>query len=186
MMPVMRAMHYFNAGEWPASAARGTVTLAFADRHRRRVRLVLDEEAGEVLLDLPRATRLADGGGLKLSDGGWIGVRAACEDVLDIRAADTVSAMRIAWHLGNRHLPVQILPDARLRILYDHVIAAMVRDLGAVTAHCRAVFNAEGGAYEGLAPHGHGHTPDASDNHDTPDNHDNHAHRPEMRGGQKP
>ncbi len=148
-MTVMRATQIFHAGEWPASAARGTVTLGFADRYRRRVRLRLDEGGADILLDLPRAVRLSDGDGLGLSDGGWVLVRAACEDVIDIRAANAVEAMRLAWHLGNRHLPVQILPDGGLRILHDHVIEAMVRDLGAVTVRRRDIFAAEGGAYEG-------------------------------------
>ena len=166
-MTVARATQCFRAGEWPASAARGTVTLAFADRHRRRVRLTLDGAGGEIMLDLPRATRLLDGDGLQLSDGGWVLVRAACEDVLDIRAADGVGAMRIAWHLGNRHLPVQILPDGGLRILYDHVIAAMVGDLGGVTTRRRDIFAAEGGAYEG----------DAGGHHHSHSHHHSHAHR---------
>lgn len=148
-MTVMRATQIFRAGEWPVSAARGAVTLDFADRHRRRMRLTLDEGGGDILLDLPRAVRLSDGDGLELSDGGWVLVRAACEDVIDIRAANAVDAMRLAWHLGNRHLPVQILPDGGLRILYDHVIEAMVRDLGGVMTRRHDIFAAEGGAYEG-------------------------------------
>ena len=167
-MPVVRAIHCFRAGDWPVSMARGAVTLAFADRHRRRVRLTLDGGAEEILLDLPRATRLLDGDGLQLSDGGWVGVRAACEDVLDIRAADAPGAMRLAWHLGNRHLPVQILPDGGLRILYDHVIEAMIRDLGAVTVRRRDIFAAEGGAYEGhggASPNRHEHSPQHGHDH---------------------
>ena len=157
-MSVPRATHRFLSGNWPADEARGTVTLAYGDRYRRRIMLTLDGGAGEVLLDLQRATRLRNGDGLLLEDGGWIGVRAAEEDVLDIRAEDTTEAIRIAWHLGNRHLPVQILQRGGLRILYDHVIEAMVRDMGGRTLRRRDIFIAERGAYED--DHEHGGTED--------------------------
>jgi urease accessory protein len=130
-----------------------TVTLAYLDRHRRRIRLVADSGAA-FLLDLPRAQHLADGDGLELAGGGFIGVRAAPEPVLDIEAADRPSLLRIAWHLGNRHLPLQVVGD-RLRIREDHVIAAMVSGLGGRIIHRDAPFDPEFGAYAG-APHHHG------------------------------
>ena len=100
------------------------VTLAYLDRHRRRIRLVADSGAA-FLLDLPRAQHLADGDGLELDGGGYVKVCAAPEAVIEIAAADRASLLRIAWHLGNRHLPLQVLED-RLRIRADHVIASMV------------------------------------------------------------
>lgn len=134
------------AGAWPVEQAEGSLTLRFEDRHRRRIRLTTD--AGEaVLLDLPSTTALADGDGLGFGDGGWLVVRAALERVLDIEADGPGHLARLAWHLGNRHLPVEVLSDGRLRVAYDHVIEAMVRTLGARCTCKQAPFQPEAGAY---------------------------------------
>src|SRR5579872_121674 len=104
---MLRAERIERAGHWPRSQARATVTLAYDDRHRRRLRLTTD--AGEpFLLDLPRAGVLDDGDGLALSDKTWLLVRAAPEALLEITAPEPSALMRLAWHLGNRHLPAQI------------------------------------------------------------------------------
>jgi urease accessory protein len=139
------------AGSWsPAGAA--SVTLGFDDRNRRRLRLVTDQ--GEaVLLDLAKAQPLAEGDGLGFEDGSWLVVHAADEDVLEITASDSHHLARLAWHLGNRHLPTEILPE-RLRIRYDHVIEDMLLKLGASVARRRAPFQPEGGAYGGHHHHG--------------------------------
>src|SRR5512139_349641 len=100
-----RAVAHATAGRWPAAEAIGSVTLGFDDRHRRRLRLATDQ-GGTVLLDLPQAAALRDGDGLALAGGGWVAVRAAPEPLLEITAPDLV---RVAWHLGNRHLPVQLV-----------------------------------------------------------------------------
>lgn len=123
-----------------------TATLAFDDRHRRRLRLTTDS-GQPFLLDLPEARVLRDGDLLALDDGRLVLVRAAAEAVLDIRAADALALARIAWHLGNRHTPTQILPGA-LRIRADHVLEHLLTDhLGAAVAHATAPFDPEGGAY---------------------------------------
>ena len=123
-----RAVAVHRRGRWPEDSMVDLVTLAYLDRHRRRIRLVAD--SGEpFLLDLPRAQRLNDGDGLELSDGGYVWVRAAAESVLEITAETPTDLLRIAWHIGNRHLPVQALED-RLRLRADHVIAAMIEGLG--------------------------------------------------------
>jgi urease accessory protein len=138
-------------GAWPEAAALDTVTLAYLDRHRRRIRLVSD--TGEAfLLDLARATHLADGDGLELDDGSYIRVRAAAERVLEIEADDAGALLRMAWHLGNRHLPLQVVGD-RLRIRDDHVLAEMVRRLGGRLTAIEAPFDPESGAYAGAEPH---------------------------------
>ena len=102
----------------------GAVTLAYIDRYRRRIRLVTDAGVA-FLLDLPRAQHFADGDGLELDTKGYLRVCAAPEPVLEIEGLDPAGLLRIAWHLGNRHLPVQVVGD-RLRIREDHVIAEMV------------------------------------------------------------
>jgi urease accessory protein len=128
------------------------VTLPYLYRHRRRIRLIADSGA-VFLLDLPRAQHFADGDGLELDTGGYLRVRAALEPVLEIEAADRASLLRIAWHLGNRHLPVQVVGD-RLRIREDHVIAEMLSGLGGRIIHRDAAFDPEFGAYAS-APHHH-------------------------------
>ena len=138
------------------------VALDFDHRHRRRI--LLTTQAGhDILLDLGETARLGDGDGLVLEDGGVVRVIAAAEAVLDIRAAPEC-LLRIAWHLGNRHLPVQIL-GADLRIRADHVIAAMVAGLGGHVDARQAPFDPEPGAYAGAhaahdLAHEHGHPHD--------------------------
>jgi len=151
-----RAIAVHTRGHWPDEAAIDTVTLAFLDRHRRRIRLVADSGT-PFLLDLARAQHMNDGDGLELDNGGYIGVRAAAEPVLEIAAETATDLLRIAWHIGNRHLPLQALED-RLRIRADHVIAAMVEGLGGRITWRDAPFDPEVGAYAGpLHNHAHSH-----------------------------
>jgi urease accessory protein len=148
-----RAIAVHPRGTWPEAAAADTVTLAYLDRHRRRIRLVAD--SGETfLLDLERAYHLAHGDGLELDSGAYVRVRAASEPVLEIETEDRAGLLRIAWHLGNRHLPLQIA-DERLRIRADHVIAEMVTGLGGRLTRLDAPFDPETGAYAGALHHHH-------------------------------
>jgi urease accessory protein len=126
----------------PAGDTVDSITLDHEARHRRRGRLVTDGGL-EFLLDLPQAAHLHDGDRLLLDDGRRIRVRAAAEPVLDITAPDLA---RIAWHLGNRHCPTQILESA-LRIREDHVLAEMLHGLGATVTPRGAAFEPEAGAY---------------------------------------
>lgn len=146
-----RAIAVHTRGHWPDEAAIDTVTLAFLDRHRRRIRLVADSGT-PFLLDLARAQHLSDGDGLELDNGSYIRVRAAAEPVIEIAADTTTDLLRIAWHIGNRHLPVQALED-RLRLRADHVIAAMVEGLGGRITWRDAPFDPEIGAYAGTGHH---------------------------------
>ena len=151
--PMRRAIAVHPHHTWSWAETATTVTLAHLDRHRRRIRLVAD--SGEAfLLDLPRACHLADGDGLELDDGAWLEVRAAPEPVLEIEAPDRAALLRIAWHLGNRHLSVQIIGE-RLRIRADPVIAAMVAGLGGRLTRLDTAFDPEIGAYAGAVHHHH-------------------------------
>jgi urease accessory protein len=142
-----RAIALHGRGHWPQEEAVDTLTLAFLDRHRRRIRLVAD--SGEAfLLDLPRVRHMADGDGLELEGGGFIRVQAAPEPLYEIAAADHEGLLRIAWHLGNRHLPLQVKGE-RLRIRADHVVAGMVAGLGGTVTAIAAPFDPEIGAYAG-------------------------------------
>jgi urease accessory protein len=148
-----RAIAVHPHGQWPEAEAVDAVTLAYLDRHRRRIRLVAD--SGETfLLDLPRAHHMSEGDGLELESGGYIRVRAAAEPVLEIEADDHAALLRIAWHLGNRHLPLQVAGD-RLRIRADHVVAEMVVGLGGRVIPRDAPFDPEIGAYAPTAQHHH-------------------------------
>lgn len=142
-----RAIAVHKAGHWPEEAAGDRITLAFVDRHRRRLRMVADS-GNPFLLDLPRAHHLADGDGLELDDGNYMRVCAAPERVLEIEGDSPSHLLRLAWHLGNRHLPVQAL-ESRLRIRDDHVIADMVEGLGGKVTRLNAPFDPETGAYAG-------------------------------------
>jgi urease accessory protein len=139
---------------------------------RTRRRIVYTTEAGRpILLDMQRPVRLKDGDLLRIEDGSLVRVDATPEPLLEIHAHSTAQLVRIAWHLGNRHLPTQLVPgpDAdtslggTLRIRHDHVIAEMVEGLG---GHCHSIlapFDPEGGAYEGT---GGGHHHHHHDEHD--------------------
>ncbi len=144
-----------DAGSWSAEREVGSVTLDFDMRHRRRIRMT-DDGGATFLLDLDAATVLRDGDGLVLEDGGIIRVHAAAEMVLDISCATPAETARIAWHIGNRHTPVQVLADGTLRIRDDHVLAGMIEALGADVTHHSAPFDPEPGAYAG-AEKGHSH-----------------------------
>jgi urease accessory protein len=108
---------------------------------------------------------LKDGDGLRLDDGRFIRVVAAREPILEI-TGNAHLLSRLAWHLGNRHVPAEILPKA-IRIAPDHVLEDMLKKLGAKVAHIEAPFNPEAGAYASEHSHDHG-----SHHHD----HSEHAH----------
>ncbi len=140
-----RATAILRHGGWDPAQASDEITLDYDRRHRRRLRFS-SNAGGEVLLDLPEAVHIRDGDALALEDGSLIAVRAAPEALLEITAADADTLARLAWHLGNRHLAVQLLPG-RLRILADHVIAEMLTGLGANVAALHGPFDPESGAY---------------------------------------
>lgn len=149
----MRAAAILPAGSW--SDAIDEVLIDFDRRHRRRI--VLTTQAGrDLLIDFPQAVRLRDGDGLALEDGGIVRVRARPEPLLEIHAHDDAELVRIAWHLGNRHLPVQLLGN-RIRIRADHVIRDMVEGLGGHVHAIEAPFDPEAGAYAPGAGHHHHH-----------------------------
>ena len=135
-----RAVAVHPAGHWREAAA-DRVTLPFHDRHRRRLRLVADSGRA-FLLDLPRARHLTDGDELELDDGSHIRVCAADEPVIEIAADRPSDLLRIAWHIGNRHTDLQIVED-RLRIRRDHVLEAMLGQMGASLAPIEAPFDPE-------------------------------------------
>jgi len=166
---MLRATEIVPAGSWKGPPA-DVVRLDYDQRTRRRI--AMQGTAGlEFLLDLAKTPVLRAGDGIRLEDRRIVAVEAAPERLLEITCRDARALARIAWHLGNRHLAAEI--SARLiHIRDDHVIADMVRGLGAEARVVQRPFNPEGGAYsEGAVSgrsHGHGH---GHDHH-----HANHEH----------
>ncbi|CAL74957.1 Urease accessory protein UreE [Bradyrhizobium sp. ORS 278] len=163
---MIRATRVLGQHRWKEAAA-DSVLLDFDDRHRRRLAMT-GTRGLEFLLDLEHATALRGGDALVLEDGRLIEVVAAAEPLLEIRAGDPHHLVRLAWHLGNRHLPTQIMAKS-LRIRRDHVIEAMVKGLGARVIEIEAPFDPEGGAY---AEPSHAHGDHDHDHH----GHDHHGH----------
>jgi len=173
---MLRADKVVPAGKWSGDPA-DTVVLDFDERYRRRV--VMTGVGGlEFLLDLREAAMLRGGDGLSLEDGRVVEVVAKPEPLAEIRAADAAALTRVAWHLGNRHLPTEILAKA-LRIRRDPVIEAMAEGVGARVIALEAPFNPEGGAYvkaeAGGESHQHGHEHQHGHDHHHPHGHE-HGH----------
>jgi urease accessory protein len=182
---MLRADKVIPAGHWSGAPA-DSVVLDFDARYRRRV--AMSGVGGlEFLLDLREATMLRGGDGLRLEDGRVVEVVAEPEPLAEIRAADPLALTRVAWHLGNRHLPTELTPKA-LRIRRDPVIEGMAEGLGARVIALEAPFNPEGGAYvkaeAGAEPSRHHHDGhdhdhggrDADDHRHAHHDHDHHAH----------
>ena len=185
---MIRATRVQGQHRW-SEAPADSVVLDFDDRHRRRMAMI-GTRGLEFLLDLENAIALRGGDALVLEDGRLIEVVAAPEPLIEIRGTDPHHLVRVAWHLGNRHLPTQIMARG-LRIRRDHVIEAMVKGLGARVIEIEAPFDPEGGAYAGgghghsahdhgshdHAAHGHtGHDHAAEDHHHAHAAHDHAAH----------
>lgn len=133
----------------------GHLVLKFEDRYRRRIRLTM-ADGTPVLLNFAEVTQLDHGAYLDCGEG-CVQIKGAIEPVLDIQAHDAVHLASLAWHLGNRHLPLQILPPLGLRIAADPVIADMLAGLKAHVTETEAVFAPGGGAYGGGPTYGHQH-----------------------------
>ena len=152
---MVRATAIVPAGLWAGPAA-DVVRLDYDHRTRRRMALTCASGL-EFLLDLAKPPALREGDGLRLEDGRIVAVEAAPERLLEITCPDARTLVRIAWHLGNRHLTAEIGAHV-IHIREDHVIADMVRGLGAEARLVERVFNPEGGAYAaGIAGHHHHH-----------------------------
>lgn len=146
--------------------ASDSITLAQDQRDRRRIALTSDNGIA-FLLDLPERVLLRHGDGLVLEDGRTLEIQALPEPLQEVRANDTAHLLRLAWHLGNRHLEAQIEPD-RILIRRDRVITDMLERLGAKVSKVIEPFNPEGGAYGQAASgqaHGHDHGQDQGQEH---------------------
>ncbi|MBL8458202.1 MAG: urease accessory protein UreE [Zoogloea sp.] len=132
-----------------APAARLELNFDARTKSRLRTQLVGGEEVG---MFLPRGTILRGGDRLQAQDGRVVEVVSAPEDLLEARCADAFALARVAYHLGNRHVAVQV-GEGWLRIQTDHVLKTMLTGLGAEVHALSAPFEPEAGAYA----HGHHH-----------------------------
>jgi urease accessory protein len=145
-----------------------TLTLPFDSRQRSRLRVTLS--SGEVAgLALPRGSVLRGGDLLRVSDGRVLRVISARERVSTVRSNVMRALLRAAYHLGNRHVPLEV-GEGYLRYQYDHVLDGMVRDLGLSVEVEEAAFEPEAGAYARGGGHGHAHG--HAHGHDHADGHD--------------
>jgi len=176
---LIRATAVLPRGHWSdaqgAAALADTVVLHFDDRHRRRIAMT-GTKGLDFLLDLPDAVALRGGDALLLDDGRLVEVVAAAEPLIEVRGRTPGDLVRLAWHIGNRHLSAQVMANA-LRIRGDHVVEEMLRGLGASVVEIEAPFDPEGGAYAGAANatidhHKHGDGPHDHKKHD----HKKHGH----------
>ncbi len=143
---MIRATRVLPAGQWSREhLTTDTVALDFDQRHRRRIAMT-GKRGLQFLLDLDHAVPLRDGDALELEDGRLVLVRAEREALAEITAATPAELLRVAWHLGNRHLPAQLTAES-IRIRRDHVVEEMIAGLGATVTHVEAPFDPEAGAY---------------------------------------
>ena len=144
------ARNILPAGTWNVASAADRITLDYEGRHRRRYRYIADGGL-EFVLDLKQTTLLHDGDGLPLDDGRIVLVQAAPEALVAVTADGIDALIKLAWHIGNRHLPAQLSAE-RILIRDDAVIVDMLRGLGARVEKIVAPFTPERGAYS----HAHG------------------------------
>ncbi len=140
-----------------SQAVNATASLPIEQRVRSRLRVTLDDgrEAG---LFLQRGQLLRDNDLLSSDDGFIVKVIAAAETVSTVRSDDLTLLAKAAYHLGNRHVPLQV-EAGWLRYLHDHVLDAMVEQMGLTVQIEQAKFEPEAGAYQQMsgAAHHHAH-----------------------------
>ena len=132
------------------------LTLSFDQRAKSRLRVILDngKEAG---IFLPRGSVLKHGDKIRAESGEIVRVKAAIESVSTVYLKDAVQLARTCYHLGNRHVPLQI-DTGFIRYQHDHVLDDMVRGLGLEVCSEQAPFEPEAGAYGGHSgSHSHHH-----------------------------
>ncbi len=140
----------FRRAEAPDENPFEIVVLDADARHLRR-KLITLHNGGEVLVDFAKSVQLEHGDRLVLEDGREVGIVAAPEELMEVKARDADHLTKLAWHIGNRHLPAQI-ETGRILLRRDAVIAKMQECLGATVTEITEPFSPEHGAY-----HSHGH-----------------------------
>jgi urease accessory protein len=161
---MLRVVSVIRKAQVEAAKVVDRVILDAGDRQRRRI-VLTGEKGTKALLDLDKPVALRDGDGLLLDDGSIVQVGGEAESLLEITPSSPRDFVRLAWHLGNRHTDVQIV-EGRIRIRNDHVLADMLRGLGAAVTPLQAAFDPEAGVAQDHRhdhdherhPHHHGHS----------------------------
>ena len=159
-----RANRVLHAAERRDTPVADTLILSHAQRQAQKG-FLFGVKGTCVELDFAESVRLRTDDALVLDDGGLVEIVAEPEPLIEARAADLPALARIAWHLGDRHVPIQVL-ERRLRLKRDPAIEALLQSLGAKVVAIDAPFEPEGGAY--AAP--------AGDNHHDHDHDHDHGH----------
>ena len=147
-----------------------------ADQRRMQTARLTGVNGTQIGLMLPEPVLLRNGDALELDDGSLVEVVVEPEPLVEIRGNDLTHLARLAWHLGDRHVPVQVLSN-RLRIRRDAALEAMLQNLGARLTAIEAPFDPEGGAYASQPAHGrHEHGHDHDHHHDHGPHHHGHHH----------
>ena len=150
-----RAIRLIAAAERGDRPVADTLILDYVQRGAQTLSLA-GVTGGPYDIDLPAPARLRTDDLLELDDGRLLEVVAAAEPLLEARAADLTELTRLAWQLGDRHVPVQILTN-RLRVRREPALETLLAALGAKTTAIEAPFEPEGGAYASAHAYGHGH-----------------------------
>ena len=145
----------FNLSNEPVPTSALAIELDFQQRQksRHKAKTVCGEELGWFL---ERGRVLEHGDVMLCNDGSHVKVIAADETVSQVQSNDPHLLMRAAYHLGNRHVPLQI-GEGWLRYQHDHVLDDMLVGLGLIVECCQRPFHPENGAYHGQGGHSHGH-----------------------------
>ncbi len=154
----------------PGDTATATVTLPFDKRVKGRVRVILNDQR-DAGIHLPRGQVLRSGDKLKSACGEVVEVQAAVETVSQVNCNDPLLFARACYHLGNRHVQLQIEHQS-LRYLHDHVLDEMLSLLGLQVRVAELTFNPEPGAYGGGHTHSHDHEHDHEHEHEHEHEHD--------------
>jgi urease accessory protein len=159
-----RAIGVLSPAEQGSRPVIDTVILDYVQRSTQKI-AVTGIKGGSFEIELSTTTHLRTDDLLVLDDGRLVEVVAAAEPLIEARAADLPSLARLAWHLGDRHVPVQFLPN-RIRARRESGVESLLTSLGAKLALIEAPFEPEGGAYAS-----HGHARDRSHHHGDPHRH---------------
>ena len=154
-----------------------------ADQRRTQTAVLTGVNGTQIGMMLPEPVHLRMGDALELDDGSLVEVVVAPEPLIEVRGNDLTHLARLAWHLGDRHVPVQVLAN-RLRLRRDQALETLLGALGARLTEIEAPFDPEGGAYA-QATHDHGHDHHHHDEHcghDHSHDHHHHGHRHDHKG----
>ena len=184
-----RANRVLHAAERRDTSVADTLILSHAQRQAQKG-FLFGVKGTCVELDFAEPVRLRTDDALVLDDGGLVEIVAEPEPLIEARAADLPALARLAWHLGDRHVPIQVL-ERRLRLKRDPAIEALLQSLGAKVVAIDAPFEPEGGAYDTAVgdhghdhhhhdghhhDHGHAHGHDHGHDHDHAHDHGHHKH----------